>query len=73
MEIEPYSAWYVIFVDLRSASIAGVDDSTMQCHHGVRSMRMAEFLESAGFADVVNISGGIHAVATEADPSIGTY
>lgn len=43
------------------------------CHHGVRSMRMATFLESVGFDDVVNVSGGIHAVATEVDPSIGTY
>lgn len=46
---------------------------SMQCHHGVRSMNMALFLEKQGFADVVNVSGGIHALATEVDPTIGVY
>jgi rhodanese-related sulfurtransferase len=44
------------------------------CHHGVRSMRMAQYLEKeCGFDDVVNITGGIDAIAQEVDSSIGFY
>lgn len=43
------------------------------CHHGVRSMRVATFLESQGFAHVINIAGGIHAWSAELDPSIAAY
>ena len=43
------------------------------CHHGMRSLQVAHFLERQGFDDVYNLSGGIHAWATEQDPSTGTY
>lgn len=36
-------------------------------------MRMAVFLESCGFDDVVNVTGGIDAIARDVDPSIGRY
>jgi rhodanese-related sulfurtransferase len=43
------------------------------CHHGARSMQVANFLEHNGFANVINLSGGIHAWATLVDPSMPTY
>ena len=43
------------------------------CHHGVRSMQVAAFLQSHGFALVVNIAGGIDAWAAERDSSIAIY
>lgn len=43
------------------------------CHHGGRSMRVAAFLESRGFAHVANISGGINAWSSQVDPSVPRY
>ena len=43
------------------------------CHHGGRSMQVASFLDSRGFCNVANISGGIHAWAEELDQSIPRY
>ena len=43
------------------------------CHHGGRSMQVANFLLSHGFTQLVNVSGGIHAWSAEVDNSIPTY
>jgi rhodanese-related sulfurtransferase len=43
------------------------------CHHGGRSMQVANFLEQNGFANVINLAGGIHAWAQLVDPSMPTY
>lgn len=43
------------------------------CHHGGRSERVAQFLASRGFGDVVNVDGGINAYAQRIDPSIPRY
>ncbi|KQP02083.1 rhodanese-like domain-containing protein [Pseudorhodoferax sp. Leaf265] len=43
------------------------------CHHGARSMRVAQFLAQQGFAQVANISGGIDAWSQQRDPSIPRY
>jgi len=43
------------------------------CHHGGRSMQVANFLAQRGFMNVANIAGGIHAWATELDTSVKTY
>ena len=43
------------------------------CHHGGRSMQVANFLKSRGFEHVANIAGGIHAWSAEVDPSIARY
>lgn len=43
------------------------------CHHGVRSLRMANFLVENDFETVYNIEGGIAAFATDIDPSVGFY
>ncbi len=43
------------------------------CHHGARSMRVAQFLEYQGFQHVANISGGINAWSLQVDPSVPRY
>jgi rhodanese-related sulfurtransferase len=43
------------------------------CHHGARSMQVAAFLERAGFEDVSNLTGGIHAWALQVDGAMPTY
>jgi adenylyltransferase/sulfurtransferase len=45
----------------------------VQCHHGVRSQRVAEFLQQSGFPRVVNLAGGIDAWSREVDPSVSKY
>ncbi|CAN0905377.1 Rhodanese-like/PpiC domain-containing protein 12, chloroplastic [Linum grandiflorum] len=48
-------------------------DTYVMCHHGVRSLQVAKFLQMQGFKRVFNLSGGIHAYATKVDPSVPTY
>ncbi len=43
------------------------------CHHGGRSMQVAQFLAGRGYDNVANIAGGIHAWAAELDPTLATY
>lgn len=43
------------------------------CHHGVRSLHVAAYLEHHGHECVANISGGIDAWAQEHDPSVPRY
>jgi rhodanese-related sulfurtransferase len=43
------------------------------CHHGARSMRVAQFLEGSGFTQVTNLTGGIHAWSQQVDPAMPTY
>ena len=43
------------------------------CHHGMRSLRAAEYLTHLGYADVKSISGGIDAWSREIDPLVPLY
>lgn len=43
------------------------------CHHGMRSMAVAEWLRKRGYDRVENVAGGIDAWAAEVDPSVGSY
>jgi rhodanese-related sulfurtransferase len=43
------------------------------CRSGGRSLQVARFLESRGFASVANLSGGILAWSRDVDPSIPQY
>lgn len=43
------------------------------CHHGMRSMQVAMFLEHRGARDVYNLVGGIDAWARLVDPSCPRY
>jgi rhodanese-related sulfurtransferase len=43
------------------------------CHHGARSLQVAAFLERHGFAKVSNLTGGVHAWATQVDDTMPRY
>jgi len=43
------------------------------CHHGMRSMQIAVFLEQNGFTHVSNLTGGVHAWAQQVDSTVPTY
>ncbi len=43
------------------------------CHHGVRSLSAAAYLERLGFRNVHSLAGGIDAWSCEVDPSVPRY
>ncbi len=43
------------------------------CHHGMRSLMVAQQLDAAGFPAVYNVEGGIHAWAAEIDVEMNRY
>lgn len=58
---------------LRLAELDPQQPIACLCHHGGRSMQVAHFLKSHGFAHVANIAGGINAWSSELDPSVPRY
>jgi rhodanese-related sulfurtransferase len=48
-------------------------ETVVICHHGVRSYHAARYLEGLGFANIVNLSGGVAAWADEVDPAMPRY
>jgi rhodanese-related sulfurtransferase len=43
------------------------------CHHGMRSLRAAEFLRQRGYAHAQSMSGGIEAWSEVVDPATPRY
>jgi adenylyltransferase/sulfurtransferase len=43
------------------------------CHHGVRSLSAAAFLEARGIEGVLSLAGGIDAWSRHVDPTIPRY
>ena len=43
------------------------------CHHGMRSLQVAQFLKQSGLERVSNLSGGIAAWAAQVDPDMPQY
>lgn len=48
-------------------------DWVVLCHHGMRSLQVALFLERQGFTRMHNLRGGIDAWATQVDPAMPRY
>jgi len=48
-------------------------ETVVICHHGVRSLQVAYFLEQSGFSQVINLSGGVAAWAGMVDPGMPVY
>jgi rhodanese-related sulfurtransferase len=46
---------------------------SIYCHHGMRSMQVANFLLSKGFHSLFNLRGGIDAWSREIDNSVEQY
>jgi rhodanese-related sulfurtransferase len=45
----------------------------LHCHHGGRSGRATAFLRQNGYANAVNLAGGIHAWSERIDPAVKKY
>ena len=43
------------------------------CHHGIRSMQVAAFLQQQHDAELINLDGGVDAWAREVDPGMALY
>jgi adenylyltransferase/sulfurtransferase len=43
------------------------------CHHGVRSLSAAAYLDRIGYHNVRSLAGGIDAWSCEVDPSVARY
>ncbi|MDP2301318.1 MAG: rhodanese-like domain-containing protein [Ignavibacteria bacterium] len=43
------------------------------CHQGVRSLSVCKYLESNGFINIINLSGGINAWTDEVDQNMPRY
>lgn len=48
-------------------------DVVVVCHHGARSMQVANFLAQSGRDRIHNLSGGVAAWADEVDPAMPRY
>ena len=57
----------------RAGELDRAAETIVICHHGVRSYHAARYLETLGFANIVNLSGGVAAWADEVDPSMARY
>jgi len=57
----------------RLAELPGHAEIVTHCHHGPRSLKAAEILKGAGFANVRSLAGGIDAWAREVDPEVPRY
>lgn len=58
------------------ASELDPDDSALLvlfCHHGIRSLSAAQYLERIGFQNVHSLAGGIDAWSCEVDTAIPRY
>ena len=57
----------------RIADFARDTETIVMCHAGGRSMRVAHFLASQGFTNVVNLAGGISAWSQSVDATVPQY
>jgi rhodanese-related sulfurtransferase len=48
-------------------------ETVVICHHGIRSRMVGRYLESQGFSNVINLSGGVAAWASDVDRQMPTY
>lgn len=48
-------------------------ETVVICHHGIRSRMVCQFLESQGFSNLINLSGGVAAWAADVDRQMPTY
>ncbi|QEZ47521.1 rhodanese-like domain-containing protein [Cupriavidus oxalaticus] len=60
-------------IPARAAELDEDADIVCICHHGMRSMQVAAFLERQGYARVYNLTGGVDAWASEVDPAMPKY
>ena len=48
-------------------------ETVVICHHGVRSRRVAYYLEQVGFTNIINLKRGLDGWARSVDTDMATY
>jgi adenylyltransferase/sulfurtransferase len=61
------------FQQLATAQLDPDEKIVLLCHHGMRSARAQGFLKSQGYANVLNLAGGIDAWAQQVEPGMKRY
>jgi len=54
-------------------ALADDADILVLCHHGVRSLQVAAWLQARGIENAVSIRGGIDRWSAEIDPAVARY
>lgn len=57
----------------RAAELDPDRETVVICHHGIRSRMVGRYLESQGFSNIINLSGGVASWAADVDPQMATY
>jgi rhodanese-related sulfurtransferase len=60
-------------VPARLEELTQKTDIVVVCHHGMRSLQVANYPARAGFTRVYNLSGGIAAWAEQVEPTMPRY
>ncbi len=53
--------------------LAPEETIVLYCHHGIRSGRAQGYLKAQGYANVLNLTGGIDAWALQVEPTMKRY
>lgn len=75
MRVEGFSTVYIPMSEIpaRCEELPAERSIVCVCHHGMRSLQVAHFLERQGLASVFNLHGGIDAWSARVDPSVPRY
>jgi len=57
----------------RFQSLDPQQETVLICHHGIRSLQAALFLQHQGFKSVINLEGGVDAWADQVDLDMNKY
>lgn len=60
-------------IPVRAGELPKDAEIVVLCHHGVRSLQVANFLAHHGFKNLYNLTGGIDAWAKDVDPTMPIY
>jgi len=53
--------------------LEGAEEIVVICHHGMRSMQVAGYLQQLVDGRLINLDGGVDAWAREVDPDMALY
>jgi len=61
------------FQQLATQELSPDETIVLYCHHGMRSAKAQGFLKAQGYANVLNLTGGIDAWSLYVDPTVKRY
>lgn len=60
-------------IPARAQELDPEKETVVICHHGMRSLQVALFLERNGFSNLYNLQGGVNAWADQVEPAMPKY